>query len=62
MKCVEHHFGCLDLLCIPVGKVLYQSRYLRSQSYLQNIAANRIVVNAFGTATFPDPCKTIFQR
>ncbi|CAG7724263.1 unnamed protein product [Allacma fusca] len=26
------------------------------------MAADRIVVSEFGTAAFPDPCKTIFQR
>ncbi|CAG7823459.1 unnamed protein product [Allacma fusca] len=26
------------------------------------MAANRLVVSEFGTAAFPDPCKTIFQR
>ena len=41
---------------------MYQSRYLRSQSYLRNTAANRIVMGGYGTASYPDPCKTIFQR
>ena len=44
------------------GRVTYQSRYLRSETYRRNMAANRIVVSEFGTAAYPDPCKTIFQR
>lgn len=45
-----------------IDKVTYQSRYLRSQSYLQNMAANRIVVGGVWTGAYPDPCKTIFER
>ena len=44
------------------GKVWYQSRFLRSESYKKNMAANRIVVSEFGTVAHPDPCKTWFQR
>ena len=44
------------------GKVSYRSRFLQSQSYKKNMAANRIVVSEFGTVAHPDPCKTIFQR
>ena len=44
------------------GRVTYQSRHLRSETYRRNMAANRIVVSELGTAAYPDPCKTIFQR
>jgi len=60
VNCVEHNSFFFFLT--PVGKVTYQSRYLRSQSYLRNLAANRIVMGGLGTASYPDPCKTIFQR
>lgn len=44
------------------GKVWYQSRFLRSETYKKNMAANRIIVSEFGTVAHPDPCKTLFQR
>ncbi|GFY54121.1 beta,beta-carotene 9',10'-oxygenase [Trichonephila inaurata madagascariensis] len=44
------------------GKVTYQNRFLRSDSYTMNMKANRIVSSEFGTRGVPDPCKTIFQR
>ena len=50
------------LLVITTGRVTYQSRYLRSETYHRNMAANKIVVSEFGTVAYPDPCKTIFQR
>ena len=50
------------LLVAITGRVTYQSRYLRSEAYHRNMAANRIVVSEFGTVAYPDPCKTIFQR
>ena len=50
------------MLIIPPGKVWYQSRFLRSDTYKKNMAANRIVVSEFGTVAHPDPCKTWFQR
>ena len=50
------------LLVITTGRVTYQSRYLRSEAYRRNMAANKIVVSELGTVAYPDPCKTIFQR
>ena len=50
------------LYVTTTGRVTYQSRYLRSETYRRNMAANRIVVSELGTAAYPDPCKTIFQR
>ncbi|KAM9391492.1 beta-carotene 15, 15-dioxygenase 2, like [Pholidichthys leucotaenia] len=44
------------------GKVTYSSRFLRSNSFIQNSEKNRIVVSEFGTVATPDPCKNIFAR
>uniref|UniRef100_A0A672JKU7 Beta,beta-carotene 9',10'-oxygenase-like n=1 Tax=Salarias fasciatus TaxID=181472 RepID=A0A672JKU7_SALFA len=44
------------------GNVTYSSRFLRSDSYVQNSEKNRIVVSEFGTFASPDPCKNIFER
>ncbi|XP_053181819.1 beta-carotene 15, 15-dioxygenase 2, like [Scomber japonicus] len=44
------------------GEVTYSSRFLRSDSYVQNSEKNRIVVSEFGTLAMPDPCKNIFAR
>ena len=55
-------FSFSNLHVTTTGRVTYQSRYLRSNSYRRNLAANRIVVSEFGTAAYPDPCKTLFQR
>ena len=54
----------VELLCFMprTGKATFQSRYLKSQIFQKIMAANRIVVSGFGTAAYPDPCKTIFQR
>lgn len=43
-------------------KVTYQCRFLRSETYKKNKAANRIVITEFGTKAVPDPCHTIFDR
>lgn len=47
---------------IKDGDVTYSSRFLRSDSYVQNAEKNRIVVSEFGTLALPDPCKNIFAR
>uniref|UniRef100_A0A1I7T4C8 Beta,beta-carotene 9',10'-oxygenase n=1 Tax=Caenorhabditis tropicalis TaxID=1561998 RepID=A0A1I7T4C8_9PELO len=44
------------------GKMFYSARYLESEAYVKNMEAQRIVTGSFGTATFPDPCKTIFSK
>ncbi|KAF1764060.1 hypothetical protein GCK72_004006 [Caenorhabditis remanei] len=44
------------------GKMYYSARYLESEAYQKNMEAQRIVAGSFGTAAFPDPCKTIFSR
>ncbi|KAK7068323.1 Beta,beta-carotene 9',10'-oxygenase [Halocaridina rubra] len=44
------------------GRVTYQNKFLRSNSYLRDTKAQRIVVNYFGTRAHPDPCRTILQN
>lgn len=51
-----HRFNIAD------GKVTYQCRFLKSDTYKKNLAANRIVVSEFGTSSVPDPCQSIFER
>jgi len=60
-----HLFDASALLhryAIADGTATYQSRYLRTNTYLRNSAARRIVVSEFGTRACPDPCRTIFSR
>ncbi|XP_062557482.1 carotenoid isomerooxygenase isoform X2 [Armigeres subalbatus] len=47
---------------IEGGKVTYQCRFLKSDTYKKNKAAQRIVVTEFGTSAVPDPCHTIFHK
>ncbi|CAG0914101.1 unnamed protein product [Notodromas monacha] len=47
---------------INEGQVTYQNKYVRTTSFKRNMAAQRIVVNEFGTRAQPDPCKTLFSR
>lgn len=61
----NHLFDAAALLHrfnITEGKVTYQCRFLKSETYKKNLAANRIVVSEFGTMTVPDPCQSIFER
>lgn len=51
-----HRFG------ISNGKVTYQRRFVQTEVYKKNKAAQRIVVTEFGTKAVPDPCQSIFQR
>ncbi|XP_023942484.2 carotenoid isomerooxygenase [Bicyclus anynana] len=51
-----HRFNIQD------GRVTYQCRFLRSNTFKKNRAARRIVVTEFGTQAVPDPCHTIFDR
>ncbi|XP_058449286.1 carotenoid isomerooxygenase isoform X2 [Malaya genurostris] len=44
------------------GQVSYQCRFLKSDAYKKNTAAQRIVVTEFGTKAVPDPCHTIFHK
>ncbi|KAJ3644922.1 hypothetical protein Zmor_022620 [Zophobas morio] len=61
----DHLFDSSALLhrfCIENGGVSYQCRFLQSEVFKTNKAANRIVLTEFGTTAVPDPCRTIFQR
>jgi len=62
----NHLFDAAALLHrfnVANGRVTYQNRFLMSDSYRKNLAANRIVVSEFGTvAAAPDPCQSIFER
>ena len=61
----EHLFDGMALLhawTIRDGVATYRSRFLQSETFKKNQSANRIVVGEFGTAAFPDPCRTIFDR
>lgn len=51
-----HRFGIAD------GEVTYQRRFIQTEVYKRNMAAQRIVFNEFGTSATPDPCQTIFHR
>lgn len=57
------YFGFMRYsFAIENGKVTYQCRFLQTETYKKNKAANRIVVTEFGTCSVPDPCHNIFQR
>ncbi|XP_037518178.1 carotenoid isomerooxygenase [Rhipicephalus sanguineus] len=61
----NHVFDGLGLVrqfSIENGQVFYRNRFLRSQSYIRNHRANRIVVSEFGTLGHPDPCASLFDR
>ncbi|KAJ8320150.1 hypothetical protein KUTeg_001737 [Tegillarca granosa] len=48
---------------IKNGKATYSRKFVKSEAYKKNMAANKIVVSEFGTrAYYTDPCKTFFQR
>ncbi|XP_059622875.1 carotenoid isomerooxygenase-like [Phlebotomus argentipes] len=51
-----HRFAIAD------GKVTYQCRFIRTNCFKENSAANRIVVTEFGTKSTRDPCKSIFEK
>ncbi|XP_047353486.1 carotenoid isomerooxygenase isoform X1 [Vespa velutina] len=51
-----HRFEILD------GNITYQRRFVQTESYKRNKAAQRIVVSEFGTKAVPDPCQSIFKR
>ncbi|XP_050673911.1 carotenoid isomerooxygenase-like isoform X2 [Leptidea sinapis] len=61
----EHLFDFSALLhrfAIQDGQVTYQCRFLRTNAFKGNKAANRIVFTEFATKAVPDPCQTIFSR
>lgn len=51
-----HRFALKD------GKATYQCRFIQTDTYQKNKAANRIVVTEFGTRAVPDPCHSIFDK
>lgn len=53
---VIHRFG------ISKGKATYQNRILKSDTYLESKAANRLTVSQFGTNLTRDPCKSLLGR
>ncbi|XP_022104783.1 beta,beta-carotene 9',10'-oxygenase-like isoform X2 [Acanthaster planci] len=61
----EHWFDGLAVLLrynIHKGMVTYQSRFLRSDSYIKAMEQNRIVMSEFGTVAQPDPCQSYLGR
>lgn len=61
----QHLFDCSALLhrfAIHNGKVTYQNRFIKTETWKKNNAAQRIVVTEFGTASVPDPCHSIFDK
>ncbi|XP_067104883.1 beta,beta-carotene 15,15'-dioxygenase [Osmerus mordax] len=44
------------------GEMIYRSKYLRGDTYKDNIAAKRIVVSEMGTMAYPDPSKNFISR
>jgi len=53
---------CCDRFAFKNGTVSYKCKFLESNTYKQNKAAQRIVITEFGTRACPDPCKTIFHK
>ncbi|XP_069894549.1 carotenoid-cleaving dioxygenase, mitochondrial [Dipodomys merriami] len=61
----NHWFDGMALLHqfrMEEGSVTYRSKFLQSDTYKANTAANRIVISEFGTLALPDPCRNIFER
>ena len=61
----NHIFDAASLLHrfnIADGNVTYQCRFLKSDTYKKNHAANRIVVSEFATTATLDPCQSIFSK
>uniref|UniRef100_A0AC35TG86 Beta,beta-carotene 15,15'-monooxygenase n=1 Tax=Rhabditophanes sp. KR3021 TaxID=114890 RepID=A0AC35TG86_9BILA len=63
--CYRHWFDGLSYIqryAFIDGIMTYQAKLLKSNTYLKNKAANRIVVSEFGTSAFSDPCKNMFRK
>ncbi|CAN7939085.1 unnamed protein product [Ixodes hexagonus] len=61
----KHAFDGLALLrefTLDGGRVSFRNRFLRSQTYVRNKKANRIMVSEFGTAAYRDPCAGVFEK
>ncbi|KAK3105429.1 hypothetical protein FSP39_025126, partial [Pinctada imbricata] len=54
--------GAIQRWTIEGNSVTYQRKFVKSDAFIRNSEANRIVVGEFGTREVPDPCKNIFQR
>ncbi|XP_067950297.1 carotenoid-cleaving dioxygenase, mitochondrial-like [Watersipora subatra] len=65
----EHKFNhwfdgssILQKFNISRGQVTFQSRFLESNTYINNTKTQRLTVDEFGTTATPDPCATRFER
>lgn len=61
----EHWFDGMALMTsftFKDGEVTHRSRFLRSDTYQANMAANRIVVSEMGTMAYPDPSKNFIFK
>lgn len=54
--------ACVRRFDISDGEVTYQRRFVQTEVYKRNMAAQRIVLTEFGTRATPDPCQSIFCR
>uniref|UniRef100_S4RJN3 Uncharacterized protein n=1 Tax=Petromyzon marinus TaxID=7757 RepID=S4RJN3_PETMA len=64
-SCYQHWFDGLALLRkfrFRDGRVWFSSRYLQSDTYKKNVAANRIVVPEFGTRVELDPSLGLLEK
>ncbi|XP_070842601.1 beta,beta-carotene 15,15'-dioxygenase [Chaetodon trifascialis] len=61
----EHWFDGMAIMnsfTFKDGEVTHRSRFLRSDTYKANMAANRIVVSEMGTMAYPDPSKNFLVK
>ncbi|XP_075907224.1 beta,beta-carotene 15,15'-dioxygenase [Nelusetta ayraudi] len=61
----EHWFDGMAIMnsfAFKDGEVSHRSRFLRSDTYKANMAANRIVVSEMGTMAYPDPSKNFIVK
>ncbi|XP_041824936.1 beta,beta-carotene 15,15'-dioxygenase isoform X2 [Melanotaenia boesemani] len=61
----DHWFDGLSLInsfSFSDGEMTHRSRFLRSDTYKANMAANRIVVSEMGTMAYPDPSKNFIVK
>ncbi|KAL6097998.1 bco1 [Pungitius sinensis] len=61
----NHWFDGMAIMksfAIKDGEVTYRSRFLESDTYKVNKAANRIVVSEMGTMAYPDPSKNFIVK
>ncbi|KAM9713130.1 beta,beta-carotene 15,15'-dioxygenase-like [Menidia menidia] len=61
----DHWFDGMSLMnsfTFKDGEVIHRSRFLQSDTYKSNMAANRIVVSEMGTMAYPDPSKNFIVK